>query len=157
MTGKDDDAHKNGAGYQSFQSKIAIGSGGTTGQGEAGIKPISQLLPESETDFIFSVIGASRGFLGSILVLLFYLGFFGASMEIASSTRDNFGTLLVVGLSCMILCQAIINLSMTVGLMPVVGVALPFVSYGGSSLLASFLAAGLLLNVSVRRFNKSPL
>jgi rod shape determining protein RodA len=89
--------------------------------------------------------------MGCALVVLFYLGFLAAAVEIAASARDLYARLLVVGLACTILFQAVINLNMTVGIMPVVGVALPFVSYGGSSLLTSLLAAGLLLNVSVRR------
>jgi cell division protein FtsW (lipid II flippase) len=151
----DDQSHLSGKGYQPYLSKIAIGSGGFSGHGAEGGRAITRSLPEAYTDFIYAVVGAEWGFVGCTLVLLFYLGFFAASVEIAGSTRDMFGRLLVVGLACMILAQATINLSMTVGLAPVVGVALPFVSYGGSSLLASLLAAGLLLNVSVRRNAKS--
>ena len=98
------------------------------------------------TAFIFAVIGSGWGFMGTSLVVLFYFAFFGASVEIASAIHDLHGRLLVVGLASIILFQAIINLLMTVGLMPVVGIALPFISYGGSSLLTSLLAVGLLLN-----------
>jgi rod shape determining protein RodA len=153
--GRDDEAHRNGPGYQAYISTIAIASGGMTGHGGEGGRAIAKILPEAYTDFIYAVVGAEWGFLGCTLVLLFYLGFFAASVEIAGSTRDMFGRILVVGLACMILSQATINLYMTIRLVPVVGVALPFVSYGGSSLLASLLAAGLLLNVSVRRNSKS--
>jgi cell division protein FtsW (lipid II flippase) len=133
-------------------SQIVISSGGATGQGADGALPIKRgLVWAAYTDFIFAVIGAEWGFLGCILVVIFYIGFFATSVEIAGSTRDRYGSLLVIGLACMILFQATMNLNMTVGIIPVVGVALPFVSYGGSSLLASLLAAGLLLNVSVRR------
>jgi len=151
---ENDAAYIMGPGHQPYLSKIAIGSGGLTGHGAEGGRAITRSLPEAYTDFIYAVVGAEWGFVGCTLVLLFYLGFFAASVEIAGSTRDMFGRLLVVGLACMILAQATINLSMTVGLAPVVGVALPFVSYGGSSLLASLLAAELLLNVSVRRNSK---
>ncbi len=152
VIGRADEAHRSGPGFQAYQSQIAIASGGATGQGGEGARPIRQgLLPEAYTDFIFAVIGAEWGFLGCTLIILFYLGFLAAAVEIASSTRDLYGRLLVVGLACTILFQAAINLHMTVGNMPVVGVALPFVSYGGSSLLTSLLAAGLLVNVSVRR------
>ena len=142
--------------YQQMQSMVAIGSGGTSGQGKEAAGPIRQgLLPAAYTDFIFAVVGTLWGFAGCTLVLLFYLGFFAASVEVASTARDMFGRLLVIGLACMILFQAVINLNMTIGPpMPVVGVSLPFMSYGGSSLLASMLAVGLLLNVSVRRFAK---
>ncbi len=155
LLGREDDAHRNGPGYQAYISTIAIASGGMTGHGGEGGRAIAKILPEAYADFIYAVVGAEWGFVGCMLVLLFYLGFFAASVEIAGSTRDMFGRLLVVGLACMILAQATINLYMTIRLVPVVGVALPFVSYGGSSLLASLLAAGLLLNVSVRRNAKA--
>jgi len=130
----------------------AIGSGGTTGKGTEAAQHFRQgILPEAYTDFVFAVVGAQWGLGGCLLILLMYLAFYMASIEIAASTRDNFGRLMVVGLASMILFQATINMYMTVGLGPVAGIALPFVSYGGSSLLASMLAAGLLLNVSVRR------
>jgi rod shape determining protein RodA len=150
--GRADEAHRSGPGYQAFHSQIAIASGGPSGQGGEGAKPIQQgLLPYAYTDFIYAVVGAEWGFMGCGLVILFYLGFLAAAVEIAASTRDLYGRLLVIGLACTILFQAIINMNMTVGILPVVGVALPFISYGGSSLLTSLLAAGLLLNVSVRR------
>lgn len=137
---------------QQRNSKVAIASGGATGQGSEGTVPLGRgFLPAAYTDFIFAVIGTEWGFLGCSLILVFYLGFLAASVEIAGSAHDLFGRLVVVGTACMILFQAVMNLNMTVGLMPVVGVALPFVSYGGSSLLASMAGAGLLLNVSVRR------
>ncbi|HEY4328635.1 MAG TPA: FtsW/RodA/SpoVE family cell cycle protein [Phycisphaerae bacterium] len=139
--------------HQQYQSQVAHGSGGAFGQGPQGVLPFRKgLLPEAYTDFIYSVIGAEWGFAGCVLVLLLYLGFLIASLEIAATARDNFAKFLVVGLACTILFQTMMNLNMTLGPpMPVVGVALPFVSYGGSSLLTSLLAAGLLLNVSVRR------
>ncbi len=161
--GHQEDSLRQGSAYQQIQSMATIGSGGASGDGAGGggvgsagegqgIRAIRQgLLPEAHTDFIFAVIGAKWGFLGCLTVVILYLGFFAASVEIAGSTRDHFGRLFAVGLASMILSQAMINMYMTVAIAPVVGVALPFVSYGGSSLLASALAAGLLLNVSVRR------
>lgn len=152
VAGMDDASHRAGSGYQQYQSLAAIGAGGTTGQGAEAAQHFRQgILPEAYTDFIFSVIGAQWGLGGCLLILLMYLAFYMATVEIAGSTRDTFGRLLVVGLSSMILFQATINMYMTVGLGPVTGISLPFVSYGGSSLMASMLAAGLLLNVSVRR------
>jgi cell division protein FtsW (lipid II flippase) len=155
VAGYADETHRSGPGYQAYHSQIAIASGGPRGSGGGGgegAKPIQQgLLPEAYTDFIFAVVGSEWGFMGCALVILFYLGFLAASVEIASSTHDLYARLLVIGLACTILFQAIINMNMTVGIIPVVGVALPFVSYGGSSLLTSLLAVGLLLNVSVRR------
>jgi len=152
MLGQDDPSHRAGAGYQQYQSKAAIGSGGTTGKGDEAAQHFRQgILPEAYTDFVFAVVGAQWGLAGCLLILLMYLAFYMASIEIAASARDNFGRLMVVGLASMILFQATVNMYMTVGLGPVAGIALPFVSYGGSSLLTSMLAAGLLLNVSVRR------
>ena len=133
-------------------SLTAIGSGATTGGGEEAQHFIKQnLLPESSTDFIFAIIAIQWGFAGCLMVLIFYLAFFAATVEIAASTKDNFGRLLTIGLASMILFQALINIAMTIALGPVVGIALPFLSYGGSSLLTNFLAAGLILNVSLRR------
>src|SRR6185295_12614728 len=120
-------------------SLLMISSGGTTGRGGMGVPParLTSILPAAYTDFIHAVIGAEWGFLGCLGLIVPYMGLLAASIEIAGSTRDLYGRLLVVGMACMLLCQAAMNLCMTVGLMPVVGVALPFVSYGGSSLLAS--------------------
>jgi len=138
-----------GDSYQPHLSQIAIGAGGLF-----GARPEDQatvLPPEAHTDFIFAVIGNRWGFVGCGLVALLYLAFFGAALEIAGSTKDEFGRLVAVGVASMILFQAFINIAMTTGLGPVVGIGLPFVSYGGSSLVTNMLAAGLLLNVSVRR------
>jgi len=151
MIGRDD-ADPAGSSYQQLHSMMAIGAGGVTGQGEQGAKLVTpETLPEAYTDFIFALIGIQWGFAGCALILVLYLAFFGASVEIAASTRDNFGRLLVVGLTSIILFQALINIAMTIALAPVVGIELPFLSYGGSSLISSFIAAGLLLNVSIRR------
>jgi cell division protein FtsW (lipid II flippase) len=150
--GSQDPANLKREGYQQHQSEVAIGSGGMTGQGVLGAQQIRRgILPEAYTDFIFAVIGTQWGFVGCTLVLGLYLAFFGAAVEIAGSTKDPFARLMVVGLSAIILFQATINMYMAVGMGAVVGISLPFLSYGGSSLLTSMLAAGLLLNVSVRR------
>lgn len=138
--------------FQPHQSVVAVGSGGVSGQGAEGAQHLQQgVLPEAFTDFVFAVIALRWGFVGCLCLLLFYLAFFGASVEIAASSKDGFGRLVVLGLASMILFQAFINAAMAVRLAPVVGIALPFVSYGGSSLLTSFIAAGLILNVSLRR------
>jgi len=136
--------------FQQQRSVAAIGSGGTWGLGEKGGQYVEQ-VPERHTDFVMATIGAQWGFAGSLVLLLLYLAFFGAALEIADSTKDQFGRLMVVGLASMILFQALINVSMTIALAPVVGITLPFVSYGGSSLVTNMIAAGLLLNVSIRR------
>ncbi len=141
-----------GPGYQLYQSKIALGSGGLTGEGWGqGIFIDRSLLPEEHNDFIFAIIGHQWGLIGCALVILAYsiIVFFG--LEVATVTNDPFGRLLAVGVCAMIVVQALLNISMTVGLAPITGMTLPFVSSGGSSLWANFLALGLLINVAQRR------
>jgi len=148
----DDPAHRKGPGYQQYQSIVAIGSGGTTGLGLEEATHIRHgLLPEAHTDFIFAVVATQWGFVGCVLILLFYLAFMGASIEIGAAASDPFGRVMVAGLASLILFQAMINIAMTTGSGPVVGIALPFISYGGSSLLTNMVATGLILNVSIRR------
>lgn len=146
-------AHLKGSGYQGYISQVAIGSGGTWGSRE---DPGAQVLPpEAETDCIFSVVGRKWGFAGTSVVVLLYMAFLAAAMEIAASTKDPFGRLTAVGLATMIVAQAYINIAMMTGLGPIVGIALPLMSYGGSSLLTNLLAVGILLNISVRRNAKT--
>ena len=116
-----------------------------------GHVPFGRHVPESHDDMIFSLIGEQFGLIGSAAVIGSYLVLFGAGLAIASSTREPFGRLLAVGVVAMLACQTAINLMVCMRLMPVTGVTLPFVSYGGSSLLASYMAAGLLLNVGQHR------
>lgn len=140
------------AGYQLNQSKIALGSGGLTGQGFAyGAFFKHDLLPEEHNDFIFAVIGHQWGFVGCMGVLACYLVIIGCGLTIASMTTDPLGRLLAVGVCVLIAAQAIINIGMTVGLMPITGMTLPFVSMGGSGLVANYLAIGLLIDVGRRR------
>ena len=141
-----------GAGYTIIQSKIAIGSGGLFGKGWLnGTQNQLNFLPERHTDFIFSVIGEEFGFLGaSALVLLFFV-LVNKAFVIANQTSDMYGKCIATGVGVMLAMQVIINVGMTIGLMPVVGIPLPLVSYGGSSLLSTMIAIGLLLNVGMRR------
>ena len=142
-----------GAGYHIIQSKIAIGSGMMHGKGFLqGTQNALSFLPEQHTDFIFSVLAEEWGFLGSatLLIVLLFLIVFGLS--VAHSCRDPFGILLSVGLTALIFWEMIINIGMVMGLMPVVGVPLPFISYGGSSIITKMICVGLLLNISMRRF-----
>jgi len=141
-----------GAGYTIIQSKIAIGSGGLVGKGWLnGTQNQLNFLPERHTDFIFSVVGEEFGFLGaSALVLLFFV-LVKKAFVIANQTSDMYGRCIATGIGVMLAMQVIINVGMTIGLMPVVGIPLPLVSYGGSSLLATMIAIGLLLNVGMRR------
>ncbi|MGD2109697.1 MAG: FtsW/RodA/SpoVE family cell cycle protein [Phycisphaerae bacterium] len=139
-------------GYQLVHSKNAIGSGGALGHGWGrGIYVRSGLLPDRHNDFVFSLIGHQWGFWGSLLVLLCYLAIVAAGCQIASATTEPFGRLLAVGVVTLIASQVLINIGMTVGLMPITGITLPYVSYGGSSLLSGFAALALLISVSQHR------
>lgn len=142
-----------GAGYHIIQSKIAIGSGGVSGKGYLdGTQNALSFLPEQHTDFIFSVLAEEWGFMGAGLVIALFLLLLLWALNIAHNCRDSFGILLVVGVSAIIFLEMFINIGMVMGLMPVVGVPLPLISYGGSSTLTIMIAIGLLLNVSMRRF-----
>jgi len=109
-------------------------------------------LPEQHTDFIFSVFAEEWGFLGGCVLVLLYAALLVRCFMVAARAKDTFGVLLAFGLSAMIFCQVIVNIGMATGSLPVVGITLPFFSYGGSSLLACMLAIGLLINISMRRF-----
>lgn len=139
-------------GYQLAQSKIAVGSGGLTGQGlREGAFFQHNLLPEEHNDFIFAVLAHQWGFLGCNLILLGYLTIFVAGLTIATMTTDPFGRLLAVGLCALVFVQTAINISMTIGLAPITGITLPFVSQGGSALITNYMVIGLLISVSRRR------
>ncbi len=142
-----------GTGYHIIQSKIAIGSGFLTGKGFLqGTQNALSFLPEQHTDFIFSVLAEEWGFLGAALLILTFVVFLFWALNIAFGCREPFGTILAVGITAMIAWQALINIGMVMGLMPVVGVPLPFISYGGSSLLTTLICVGILMNISMRRF-----
>jgi rod shape determining protein RodA len=146
-----------GAGYHIIQSKIAVGSGMLTGKGFLkGTQNALDFLPEQHTDFIFSVLAEEWGLLGAMTVLAVFMLLTTWGLRIAQRSRDPFGTILAVGVTAMIAWQVFINIGMVMGLMPVVGVTLPFVSYGGSSVISMMAGAGLLLNVSMRRFMFEP-
>lgn len=142
-----------GAGYHVIQSEIAVGSGGSWGKGFLeGSQSRLNFLPEQTTDFIFSVFAEEFGFAGSILLLSLYAGLVGRGLWIARHARDRFGSLLALGLTAMIFWQSAINISMATGLLPVVGIPLPLVSYGGSSLIALMASMGLLISINTRRY-----
>ncbi len=141
-----------GAGYHIIQSKIAIGSGMITGKGFLkGTQNKLSFLPEQHTDFIFSVLAEEWGFLGSGVLIVCFLVLIAWALNIAYGCRDTFGTILSVGITAMIFWQATINMGMVMGLMPVVGVPLPFISYGGSSIITMMIGVGILLNISMRK------
>ncbi|MCK9483013.1 MAG: rod shape-determining protein RodA [Candidatus Marinimicrobia bacterium] len=142
------EADPQGAGYQVIQSKIAIGSGGLFGKGIAhGTQTHLKFLPEQHTDFIFSVIGEEYGFVGSVLVLILFFSLLLLCFYIAYRQKDRFCSLCVVGVASIIGIHVMINVAMTVGLMPVTGLPLPFISYGGSFMLTCFILLGLVLNI----------
>ena len=142
-----------GAGYHVIQSKIAVGSGMLWGKGFLrGTQNHLNFLPEQHTDFIFSVFAEEWGFTGAMLLLGLYLMLVLRGLVIAARARDRFGVLLVLGVTSVVFWQAVINVGMTTGLLPVVGIPLPFFSYGGSSLLCLLVGIGLAMNVSMRRY-----
>lgn len=142
-----------GAGYHLIQSKIAVGSGMFWGKGFLhGTQNRLQFLPEQHTDFIFSVFAEEWGFVGCATLAALYAALLLRGLQIVSRAKDRFGALLAFGVVAMIFWQALVNMAMTTGLLPVVGITLPFFSYGGSSMITLLLGIGLLLNVSMRRF-----
>ena len=142
-----------GAGYHILQSKIAVGSGAFLGKGfMKGTQGQLRFLPEQHTDFAFSVLAEEWGFIGAFFVLTLYLVLLLWSLNTARQAKDRFGLILALGVTAILFWQGVINIGMVVGVVPVVGVPLPFISYGGSSILASMIGIGLLLNIHMRRF-----
>ena len=142
-----------GAGYHIIQSKIAIGSGMIFGKGFLkGTQNALSFLPEQHTDFIFSVLAEEWGFIGSIIIFLVFLMLIACCLNVAYRCRDPFGTMISVGITIMISWQVFINIGMVMGLMPIVGVTLPLVSYGGSSIITMMVSIGILMNIGMRRF-----
>jgi rod shape determining protein RodA len=138
--------------YNKEQSEIAISSGGIAGTGYLqGTQTNLGFVPEQQTDFIFTVIGEEFGFVGASILLLLYGLLLWRAIRIAMLSKDKFGTYLAAGIASMFAIQMFVNIGMTVGIMPITGIPLPFVSYGGSSLVASYLAVGILLNIHMRR------
>jgi len=141
-----------GAGYTVIQSRIAIGSGGFFGRGWLhGSQSQLYFLPESHTDFIFATFSEQWGFLGSVLLVLIYYLIIRQGFVIAQRTQDSFGKLLAYGISLLLALQVFINIAMNMGLAPVVGLPLPLMSYGGSSVLVTFIALGILVNIDRTR------
>lgn len=142
-----------GSGYQLNQSKIAVGSGGLLGKGfMKGTQSQLRFLPARHTDFIFSVIGEEIGFVGAAVIIIIYVLFLYRIYKTCFLARDRLGVYLVFMVAVMLTCQFFINIFMTIGLFPVTGIPLPFISYGGSSLFSNYLAISLVLNVRMRRF-----
>jgi cell division protein FtsW len=144
------EAHRRDAGWQIWQSLLAIGSGGVKGHFLDGSLHKFGFVPEQQTDFIFARIGEETGLWGTTLVVLFYAGILWCGLRIARQARDRFGLLLATGCTTMMVLQAILNLAVATSMIPNKGLALPFVSYGGSGLVAMFLCLGLLGSVGWR-------
>jgi cell division protein FtsW len=141
-------AHPLGAGFQIIQSYIAVGTGGITGAGLMEGKEKLFYLPEPQTDFIFAVIGEELGLIGAVLVLALFAVILWRGLRAAARCQNDFGRLLAIGLTSLVVIQSLVNISVVIGLLPTKGVPLPFVSYGGSSLVMSLFAMGILLNIS---------
>ncbi len=142
--------------YQTHQALIAVGSGGKTGLGNDATQSRSGFLPESHTDFIFSVVSERWGFLGSAAVLSLFALLIWRALRIATLSKNLYGSLLAAGVAAMLLFQVFVNVGMNIGIMPVTGIPLPLVSYGGSSVLVTFMAIGLLQSVYVQSQLASP-
>jgi rod shape determining protein RodA len=142
-----------GVGYQVQQSQIAIGSGGMFGRGLGeGMQSQLGFVPEVQTDFIFSLLAEETGFVGACVLLLLFLVLVTRLFRIAGQARDRTGILIVTGIASLVLFHVVVNVGMTLGMVPPIGIPLPLVSYGGSSALSTFAALGLALNVHARRF-----
>jgi rod shape determining protein RodA len=149
----DPEVDPSGIGYHINQSKIAVGSGEFIGKGYLnGTQGPLRFLPEKHTDFIFAVFAEEWGFLGCFILLSIYFTLFLRGLDTAVKAKDRIGRLLAIGITGMFFVYFIVNIGMTLGMMPVVGIPLPFFSYGGTSLLSNFIAAGILINIRMRRF-----
>lgn len=142
-----------GSGYHAIQSKIAVGSGGLIGKGFLhGTQTQLKFLPEHHTDFIFSVVAEEWGFMGSVLLLVLYLLLITKIITVGLKAKDRFGALLCFGIAAYFSLHIFINIAMACGIFPVVGVPLPFISYGGSFMVINLICIGIVLNVQWRRF-----
>ena len=138
------------AGYQQNQAKIAIGSGETTGRGDQATQTRLDFVPERHTDFIFAVIGERYGFMGAALVLSLYALLIWRALRIVTLSKNSYGILVAGGIAAMLLFQVFVNVGMNLGIMPITGIPLPLLSYGGSSVLATFLAIGVLQSIHMQ-------
>jgi rod shape determining protein RodA len=147
------DSDPRGSGYQIRQSLIAVGSGGVWGKGVAkGTQTQGDFLPIPHADFIFAAFGEEHGFVGSLLVLLLYFSILMRLIQNAQTAADLSGSLIIMGVVAVLTFQIAVNVGMVIGFMPVTGIPLPLMSYGGSSVLFTFLALGVAMNVRMRRF-----
>lgn len=147
--------HSQDEGYQLVQSLLALGSGGVTGSGIGQSRQKCLYIPEPHTDFIFAIIGEELGLIGGAFIILLFVIFVWRGIKTAVTAKDMYGTILAIGITAVIAVQAIINIAVVTGSMPVTGVPLPFISYGGSALVFNMFAMGILLNVSRQTVNKN--
>lgn len=156
LTFANPEADPQGAGYQIIQSKVAIGSGGIWGKGFLdGTQTQLRFLPAQHTDFIFSVIGEEWGFSGVLVVILLFVILLLYLIYLAGLVRSKYSSLIIIGVTTVLFFHIVVNIGMTIGLAPVTGLPLPFISYGGSFLLSMFLMMGLIMNFSFNRFSHS--
>jgi len=139
-----------GSGYNVIQSMIAVGSGALTGRGNMATQTTLDFLPEHHTDFIFAVISERNGFLGATVLLVLYALIIWRALRIAILARDMYGSILAGGIGVMVLFQVFVNIGMTIGIMPVTGIPLPFISYGGTAMIAFLIFVGLLQAIHLR-------
>ena len=142
--------HESDAGYQQNQSKVAIGSGRVTGRGDRATQTRLDFVPERHTDFVFAVIGERYGFMGAAFVLSLYALLFWRALRIVTLSKNSYGVLVAGGIAVALLFQVFVNVGMNLGIMPITGIPLPLLSYGGSSVLATFLAIGVLQSIHVQ-------
>lgn len=144
-----------GVGYQLMQSKIAIGSGQLVGKGlMKGTQTNLNFIPAHHTDFVFAVLGEEMGLLGALILIGAFCLLLWRGVRIANSARDFYGSMIAFGIVIMFVFQLVVNIGMTIGIMPITGIPLPFMSYGGSSLIVNMAAIGLLTNIYMRRFSQ---
>ena len=139
-----------GSGYNIIQSMIAVGSGALTGRGDLASQTALDFLPEHHTDFIFAVISERNGFVGAVILLVLYALFIWRALRIATLARDMYGSILAGGIAVMVLFEVFVNIGMTIGIMPVTGIPLPFVSYGGTAMITFLMFVGLLQAIHLR-------
>jgi rod shape determining protein RodA len=145
-----------GAGYQLYQSQIAVGSGGWTGTGLTnGSQNQLNFLPVQESDFVFAVLAQELGFIGALVVFLLYAALLWRILACAWASRDPFGLLFGTGLASMLLFQLFVNVGMVIGLMPVTGIPLPFISNGGASLVTLAIGLGIVQSINIRQFARA--
>ncbi len=143
-------AHQSGSGYQVWQSLIGLGSGHLTGLGLGGGRQKWGLLPNAHTDFIFSVLGEELGLVGAVVVLGLFFALAWYGLRVAALAPDRFGSLMAVAITVWITSQAVINIGAVIGVLPVTGIPLPFISFGGSSLVINLAALGILMNIAAQ-------